>query len=310
MNHLLRSKTRAGAAGCFAVALLSLTACGSSDTGNDTKAADSAASPSASGSAVPGLYDKLPKAIKDKGHIDNIVVNNYPPFEFVDAGSSDLKGIDIDLAKRLSEVIGIPIKFSATSEFTQLVPSVQTGRADMGMSGTLDKPERQSSVDFVDYFKTGNEFLVPESSNLTDYASLCGKTVVTGSGTSYPDEIAKISDESCAGAAPIKVLSIQPVLQVMLKQVEIGRAQAAYWATDSSNYELASMSKKYKILDEPIFTGKLYGASINKDLPELRDVVQQGLQAMVADGSYAKILEKWGQNVGAMDEITVNKGAA
>ena len=40
----------------------------------------------------------LEKSIKDKGHIDNIVVNNYPPFEFVDAGSTDslVRGSDYD----------------------------------------------------------------------------------------------------------------------------------------------------------------------------------------------------------------------
>ncbi len=295
---------RLGGATLLTAVLGFTAACG----GSDGSVAETKASPS--GKAVAGLYDQLPQSIKDKGRIDNIVVNNYPPFEFVDEKTSELQGIDIDLAKRLGEVIGIEIKFNPTSEFTQLVPSVQTGRADMGLSGTLDKPERQGSVDFVDYFKTGTQFVAPEASELTDHASLCGKTVVTGSGTSYPDEIEKISAEVCTGGDKIKVLSVQPVLSVMLQQVKIGRADAAFWATDSTNYELSKNSDKFKLVGEAIFTGKLYGASVNKDLPELRDVIQKGLQAMVEDGSYSEILKKWGQEAGAVDTISINKGVA
>lgn len=301
------SLARLGSAAGLVAALALTSACGSSSESDGTDT-DAAGAPKAT--AVPGLYDKLPKSIKDKGHIDNIVVNNYPPFEFVEAGGTDLKGLDIELAKRLGETIGIPVKFSATSEFTQLVPSVQTGRADMGMSGTLDKPERRGSVDFVDYFKTGTEYVAPNDSDLKDFASLCGKTVVTGSGTAYPDEIAAKSKEVCGGGAPIKVLTVQPVLSLMLKQVDVGRADAAYWATDSTNHELSSKSGKYKVVGEPIFTGKLYGVSVNKKLPELRDVVQKGLQAMVDDGSYAAILKKWNMSDGAVTTITTNKGVA
>ncbi|TYL51758.1 ABC transporter substrate-binding protein [Nocardioides sp. BGMRC 2183] len=304
MSHVVRSSRSAsiGGATVLAAALALTSACGTSDaepTSKTTLDPDQ---------AVAGLYDQLPQSIKDKGRIDNVVVNSYPPFEFIDEESDELQGLDIDLANRLSEVIGIEIKFNQTSEFTQLVPSVQTGRADMGLSGTLDKPERQGSVDFVDYFKTGTQFVAPEDSGLSDVDALCGKTVATGTGTSYPDEIAAISDERCADGDEIEVIGVQPVLSVMLQQVSIGRADAAFWATDSTNWELSQNSQPFEIVGDPIFTGKVYGASVNKDLPELRDVIQQGLQAMVKDGSYAEILAKWGQEAGALKTITINEG--
>ena len=51
------------------------------------------------------------------------------------------------------------------------------------------------------------------------------------------------------------------------------------------------------------------GIGILKDRTELIDAIQQGLQALIDDGSYAKVLERNNIQAYAIDSAEVNQGA-
>jgi ABC-type amino acid transport substrate-binding protein len=154
----------AAVAGLAAMAML-LTGCGSSGGGDS---GDSGGGSSASGS-LSELAAKLPKDILDRGYIQDLKQTPAAPFEF-DDDKGKFTGIDVDLTARLSEVIGFPIKTDQITDFAQLIPSVQTKRADMVWSAALDKVERQQVVTIVDYFKTGSIFMLLKDSKVKDRA--------------------------------------------------------------------------------------------------------------------------------------------
>ena len=99
----------------------------------------------------------LPPANATSGKLNVVISLAYPPMEYNDAGSEELKGFDIDLARAIGDRLGLKVEFQNV-EFPQLIPQVVTGRSDMVMTAFSDKVERQAQLDFIDYFKTGNVF--------------------------------------------------------------------------------------------------------------------------------------------------------
>lgn len=70
----------------------------------------------------------------------------YPPFEMKDEAGNPA-GISVDFAKAFGEYIGRDVKIENTA-WDGLIPSLQTGKADMIVSSMTITEERAKSVDF------------------------------------------------------------------------------------------------------------------------------------------------------------------
>ena len=70
----------------------------------------------------------------------------FPPFESVEG--SKFKGVDIEIAYKIAEKLGKTL-FVYDMEFDSIIASVQTGKADIGMSGMTVTEERKEQVDFA-----------------------------------------------------------------------------------------------------------------------------------------------------------------
>lgn len=106
-----------------------------------------------------------------------IMSPDYPPFEFKDTRRSgdQVIGFDVDLVQKIGEHLNRPIKI-VEAEFSTLIPSLQSGRADIAMSGFTVTDERRRSVDFSDpYYTSKPALLVPENSNLMSEKELKNK---------------------------------------------------------------------------------------------------------------------------------------
>ncbi|MBQ0024396.1 MAG: ABC transporter permease subunit [Bacteroidales bacterium] len=83
-----------------------------------------------------------------------------PPFNFVANGSVD--GYEAELCRRFALWLGRPVKF-VTMDFTALIPSLMTGKADMGASVISITEERQKSVTMIPYYSSRSLFFMYES---------------------------------------------------------------------------------------------------------------------------------------------------
>ena len=94
---------------------------------------------------------ELPAEIKQAGALKLTVNSTYAPMEYRDPASNELVGLDIDLANELAKRLGgLKIVWSETP-FAELIPSLQTKRADFIISGISDRASRRETADFVDY---------------------------------------------------------------------------------------------------------------------------------------------------------------
>lgn len=130
----------------------------------------------------------------------------YPPFETKDeSGNPD--GISVDFAKALGEHLGREVEIVNTA-WDGLIPSLQTGKADMVISSMTVTDQRKEQVDFsVPYAKALLAILANKDSGIESIENLnqAGKRVAVKTGsTGYlfaknnldKAEIIPLADES------------------------------------------------------------------------------------------------------------------
>ncbi|KJC42162.1 ABC transporter substrate-binding protein [Bradyrhizobium sp. LTSP885] len=248
---------------------------------------------------------ELPEAIVKAGELRLTVNSTYAPMEYRDPTTNQLVGLDIDLADELAKRLGTKIVWSETP-FAELIPSLQTRRADFVISGISDRSSRRETADFVDYLTTGPQFFVLAESAATSAVDLCGKKVGTTRSTSFPAEIEKWSKQNCeAGGKPaIQFVPGENSIDVR-NQLKQGRIDAAVQGSETLPYAQQQEAGKYRVVGEPFSTG-YQGIMFRKDDAALREVVTQHLAAMIADGSYKAILAKYGLGANAVPQPMLN----
>lgn len=248
---------------------------------------------------------EIPQAIKDAGILKLSINATYPPMEYKDPDTNTFKGLDIDLVDALAAKLGLKVERS-DGLFAQLVPALTTGRTAFILSGMTDTPQRQETMDFVNYMRAGAMFYVLSSSAVKDPIELCGKKVATVRSTTYPGQIKDWSDQNCvaAGKPAIEVVGTEssPDARLQLKQ---NRVEAAVQGGETIPFTSKQEGGIYRVIGKPLTT-VFYGAAFRKTDTAFRDAVADALQALIDDGTYGKIFEKWELTDSALPKIMVN----
>jgi polar amino acid transport system substrate-binding protein len=248
---------------------------------------------------------ELPEPIRQAGVLRLTVNSTYAPMEYRDPATNELVGLDIDLAGEIAKRLGVKITWSETP-FAELIPSLQTRRADFIISGISDRSSRRETADFVDYLTTGPQFFVLAENAAKATTDLCGKKVGTTRSTSFPIDIEKWSKQNCeaAGLAAVQYVPGENSIDVR-NQLKQGRIDAAVQGSETLPYALAQETGKYRIVGEPFAKG-YQGIMFRKDDAALREAITEQLAAMIADGSYKAILDKYGLGGNAVARPVMN----
>ncbi|WP_405552902.1 ABC transporter substrate-binding protein [Streptomyces sp. NBC_01171] len=305
------ARSRIAAAGAIAVAgTLLLTGCGDQTKGKD--------SGSASDSSAP-LANLLPGDIRDKGEIKVGSDIHYAPVEFKDS-SGKVVGIDPDLATALGDQLGVKFSFE-DGTFDGLLTGLRSGRFQMAMSAMTDNKNRQEGVDpdtgkkvgegvdFVDYLTAGVSIYTRkgDTKGITDWSDLCGKKLAVQRGT-VSEDLAKQETKKCPAG---KKISIEPFDDDQQSQTRLrsGGVDAA-----SSDFPVAAYAvktsgggKDFEVVGNQVEAAP-YGIAVAKKDTQLRDALKAALNAIIKNGEYAKILQKWGAQDGAVKEAAINGG--
>ena len=280
---------------------LTLAACGgSSGSDNPTVSQSKAGAP---------LADALPQAVRDAGVLKVGSDVAYAPVEFFDSDGKTVIGIDPDIAKALEAQLGIKLTFQ-NGTFDGLITSLSSKRIDVIMSAMSDTAERQKKIDFVDYFTAGTSILVKKGNpdKIQGLDDFCGKTIALQRGTTQDDVATKQQAKCKAAGKPLKVLKFDRDTEALL-QVKGGRA-----AADMNDFPVAAYNAKtagggndFEVVGEQLEAGP-YGIGVRKADTQLRDALQKALEAIIANGEYAKVLEKWNVKQGGVTSATINGG--
>lgn len=122
------------------------------------------------------------KKIQKAGKLVIATSPDFPPFESLD-GSGKVTGIEIDILEEVCAQLGVTLEIQQM-DFDSVLPGVQAGKYDMGVSGITITEKRQKNVLFTDaYCLAAQAIVVKEGSPISSKADLEGKTVAVQTGT-------------------------------------------------------------------------------------------------------------------------------
>ena len=112
---------------------------------------------------VDDIANTVPEDIKSSGKLIVGVNVPYTPNEFKDP-SGKIVGFDVDLMNAIASTLGLTAEYRE-ADFAKIIPSIQGGTFNVGMSSFTDTKEREQTVDFVTYFSAGSLWAKPKGSD-------------------------------------------------------------------------------------------------------------------------------------------------
>jgi len=236
----------------------------------------------------------------------------YAPMEMFDANNKAI-GFDVDLINAIGAKLGVSVNFEKQS-FDTLIPSLQAAKHDVAMSSMSDTTDRQKVLDFVDYFNGGASLMVAKGNpnKVTGLSTLCGTAVAAEAATWEVDLLKSASDDCTkAGKAAIETLALPGDTDAQ-NAVRSGKAVA--YLADSQlaayNVKKAGNGSYFDLVIDPTapngYESGLIGIGVLKANSGLTKALQAGLQSLMDDGSYDKLLAKWNLESFKVSSATVN----
>jgi polar amino acid transport system substrate-binding protein len=296
-----------------ATLVAALAGCGASGSG--APAATPSSAGAAASSAPPtatkddALAAKVPQKVTADGKIVFGTDASYAPNEFyAPDNNTTIIGMDVDLGTAMAQKLGLAAEFQ-NSSFSGIIPGIQSGQYELGMSSFSISPERVQTVDMVSYFTAGTELAVrsgnPDKINPDD---LCGKAVAVQAGTTQVDDLGK-RNQACtsAGKPAIQMSELQAQSDVTLA-LSANRVVAMLADSPIVDYAVKTTDGALEPLGQTYDTAP-YGIVLAKDQGEFSDALRGAIQSLIADGTYKAILDKWNVGAGAIPTSQVNPTA-
>lgn len=217
-----------------------------------------------------------------------------------------MDGLDYDLCGALAKKIGLEVQWTNLA-FPGLVPGLQAQRFDGLCTAIFVNPDRLRIMNMVPYVQWGEGIMVKNDSDLakcefkagTDasydgcFDTLAGKSVsVAASGTTNKHLKAESDRMVAKGLAAIDIRAFDSNSEAIQALVS-GQTAAAYLNDPQAAFYINNTDKSYKLAFTGYASNQL-ALAVLKNNTALADALVKGLEAMKADGSYAKILSKWG----------------
>jgi polar amino acid transport system substrate-binding protein len=292
-GHITRTAITYAVAATATAAALSLAACGDSSSNSSGTAAKG---------ANADVVAQVPAAAK--GALTVAADATYAPNEFIGPDGKTVVGMDADLAKALATTMGLKAKV-VNATFDAIIPGLAARKYDLGMSSFTDTKDREQTVDFVTYFSAGTSFFVKSGGPAVNaLGDLCGHKVAVEKGTTQADD-STAQSKKCgkAGKGSVKVL-VYPDQNGANLALSSGRADVSMADSPVAAYQVKQSAGAFKLSGAAYGTAP-YGIAIPKK-SGLAKPVLAALKALMADGTYASILKRWGVSSGAITDPVVN----
>lgn len=267
-------------------------------------------SPQSGSTAPAGLTEGIPteviKTKEDKGlHSqlaaagigDSITVAidlSSPPARMIDANGKPA-GFDVDFTKLLAEKIGVSYQISNVP-LAQIIPGLAAKRYDVSIDNHSRTPEREAQVDMIEYMQGSGGIAIPATNPhkvTTEPTSMCGLHLAVLAGSYQEMTTVPQINEACAGKGKDKVEATsfqtnnEAILALGSRRVDawIGNGTVAAYAAHQQPKVFKSMVMKDTWSHDNI--------TLPKD-SKFTPIVAAAFQKLMDDGSYGKVLKKWG----------------
>jgi polar amino acid transport system substrate-binding protein len=305
--HLPKTSLLGGLVACSIVAVL-VAGCGGSEKSASSTSTAATTSSAATSTTKVVVVKKVAALVPAKEKSKTLIVAadaSYAPNEFIGSNGKTVVGWDPELAQTLAGVMGVKVKV-VNATFATIIPGLQSGKYDIGMSSFSDTKAREKVVDFVTYFTAGTSFMVKAQGGPTinSLADLCGHKVAVETGTTQLDDATK-QNKTCTsqGKKGVKVMGF-PDQNAANLALTSGRADVGMADSPVAAYIVKQSNGKLKLSGKS-YNNAPYGIALPKGNGMTRPI-QAALKDLIANGTYPKILKKWNVQAGAITNPQIN----
>jgi polar amino acid transport system substrate-binding protein len=288
------------------VTLVALLAAGCGDKSDDTGGGGGTATTAAAPAVDEALAAKVPAEVKSDGKLVVGTDTTYSPNEFLDTDGKTPVGWDIDLFAAVAAKLGLKAEFQP-AKFADIIPGIESGKYEIGVSSFTINDERKQQVNMVGYFSAGTQWGTKKG-NPTGIQpdDACGKKVAVQTGTVQETEDLPKRQAACksAGKPAFTIDSYQDQGQATAAVVS-GKDDAMLADSPVVAYAVKQTNGQLELLGD-IYEAAPYGYVVKKDQTDFAQATADAVKALITDGTYKTILEKWGVQAGAIDNPAVN----
>ena len=205
----------------------------------------------------------------------------FPPYEYKE--NNEFVGIDIEIAKYICEKAGKELEVLDIA-FDSIIPSVNSGKADMGLAGMTVTEDRKQNVDFSDTYMTAVQAVIlTENSPIKSIDDMRDKIIGVQTGTTgdmyctddYGDANIKRYNKIADGVQALKSGTIDCCV-----------------VDDEVAKNLISQNSGLKLLDTP-YAEEEYAIAVKKGNTELLNMINEALNEMKGNGTLGEIKSKF-----------------
>lgn len=225
--------------------------------------------------------------LKSRGEFILGLDDSFPPMGFRNE-ADEIVGFDIDLAKEVAARLGV--KFRAQPiNWDSKEQELATGNIDCIWNGLTITEERKNALSFTKpYLKNAQVLVVKTSSGIKKLSDMAGKKVGLQAGSSASDAV----EASVEFKHSVKEIIEFKDNIMALNDLEMGGVDGVVMDLIVANYAIKTSGKPFEVLSEGLAPEE-YGIAFRKEDVKLSEEVQKILEEMAADGTVAKISEKW-----------------
>lgn len=294
MLHMIPQRRAALSLVGVAALILTLSACGEKkDEAQPTPSGKAAASVTAD----QALAGKVPAAVKSDGKLTIGTDSSYAPSEFLDTDGKTIIGFDVDLFNAVAAKLGLKTDWQ-TSKFDDVIPGIQSGKYEVGVSSLTINTDRKKQVTMVSYFNAGTLW-VAKSGSTINADDACGKKVAVQVGTVQLDDITARSKKCVEAGKPAITIDQYQAQSDATTAVVSGKDEAMLADSPVSAYAVKQTNGQLALIGG-IYDSAPYGYCVKTDQQALAEALRDATQALIADGTYQAILAKWGVDRGAI----------
>jgi len=247
------------------------------------------------------LAAKVPAAIRAAGVITIGTDATYAPNEFLDGPT--VVGFDVDLFTVVAGRLGLKTQWRP-AKFDDIIPGVLAGTYHVGVSSFTITNARLKRVTMVSYFYAGTQWADRAGGNF-DPDNACGRTVGVEAGTVQVDDLAARARRCTSGGLKTITVHKYQAQSDATAALTAGRDDAMLADSPVCAYAVKQSDGALELLGR-IYDGTPYGYVLPKDQTGFGAAIAATLKGMMADGTYQKILDRWGVTAGAITAPGVN----
>lgn len=279
---------------------LVLSGCSGGSSGPETSAPTTGESPA--GERVDAIAETVPAEIRDSGKLIVGVNIPYKPNEFKDE-NGQIVGFDVDLMNAIAATLGLTAEYRE-ADFARIIPSIQGGTYNVGMSSFTDTKEREEQVDFVTYFSAGTAWAQPSGGSI-DPNNACGLRVAVQATTVQETDELPAKSAACteAGNPAITIVPFDSQ-DAATNAVVLGQVDAMSADSPVTLYAIKETGGRLEQAGE-VFDSAPYGWPVAKGSP-LAQSLLQALEHLIETGDYQAIASNWGLEDGTIDAPVIN----